>query len=339
MSGNGRLVAYELWDSLYTVPADGSGEPAKLVLDMPADALQPAVERKTYTADADEIAASPDGKQVALVVAGDVFVVARRGKDVASVAASPTVRVTATPARERDVAWSPDGKQLVYASDRHGQLDLFAARPVGREDGGFSRAARLRRDQAHRHARGRVAAALLARRQAAGLRPWARAGWRWRRPTAASRRCSSSTGAQLTFAWSPDSRWLAFSREDRQPTARSSSCRRPVAQAVNVSQHPGVDVEPPWSPDGRRLYWLSRRHARTQDVWAVYLTRADHERSPEEWVQLCEDEEARRRRPGQGRPTSKAQGATTEGAEQAAQPRGAAGRHRPRGHPRARHRW
>ncbi|NLI46838.1 MAG: peptidase S41, partial [Acidobacteria bacterium] len=131
-SADGRLVAYEFWDALYTVAAAGGAEPRRLTLDVPADSLLPAVERKTYTADAEEIVPSPDGKQVALIVAGDVFVVARWPKDAASVAPAPTVRVTTTPARERHVAWSPDGKGLVYASDRDGQLDLYSARPAGR---------------------------------------------------------------------------------------------------------------------------------------------------------------------------------------------------------------
>jgi tricorn protease len=298
VSGNGRLVTYELWESLYTVPADGSGEPVTLVLDMPADALQPSVERKTYTADAEEIVASPDGKQVALVVAGDVFVVARRGKDVASIAASPTVRVTETPAREQDLTWSPDGKQLVYASDRYGQLDLVSARPAGRDDGSFSRSVsfvetRLT-DSAQDESLPRFSPDGKSLAYARG-----RGGLVVAKADGSEARVLFEHWSPVAFAWSPDSRWLAFSREDQAANSEVFVIPAAGGQAVNVSQHPGVDVDPAWSPDGRRLYWLSRRHARTQDVWAVYLTRADHERSPEEWVLLWEDEEARKKPAGE----------------------------------------
>ncbi|HPC82156.1 MAG TPA: S41 family peptidase [Thermoanaerobaculaceae bacterium] len=293
-SENGRLVAYELWDAIWTVPADGSGEPVKLPLDVPADLMQPEIERKTYTDQASEVVPSPDGKQVALVVAGDIFVTARRPKEAASVSAAPTVRVTSTPARERDVAWSPDGKQLVYASDRHGQYDLFAARPAGKPDDSFARATRIEErrltdtpeDESSPQfspdgkklafVRGR-GALLVAKADASD-----------------ARQLFDHFDAP-TFAWSPDGAWLAFSRQDQWANSEVFVVPAQGGAPVNVSQHPGRDTTPVWSPDGRRLYWLSRRHARTMDVWAVYLSRADHERSPEEWLQLFEDEDARKK--------------------------------------------
>lgn len=304
-SENGRLVAYELWDAIWTVAADGSSEPLKLVLDVPADALQPAVERKTYTDEASEVVPSPDGKQVALVVAGDVFVVARRTKDASSVVPAPTVRVTATPARERDVAWSPDGKQLVYISDRDGQPDVFSARPAGRDDGSFVRASRFEekrlvatpddesspvfspdgRRLAFVRGRGSLVVA-----KADGSDP----------------KLLFEHFARPQFAWSPDSAWLAVSCTDQWANSEIFIVAADGGRMVNVSQHPGRDTTPVWSPDGRQLYWLSRRHARTMDVWAVYLTRADHERSLEEWLQVFEDEDARKKNDDKSTPGGKA---------------------------------
>jgi len=295
-SADGRLVAYEFWDALYTVATEGGAEPRRLTLDMPADSLLPAVERKTYTADAEEIAPSPDGKQVALVVAGDVFVVARWPKDAASVAPAPTVRVTATPARERHVAWSPDGKGLVYVSDRDGQLDLYAARPAGRDDGAFVKAGafvetRLTQSPTDefrpKYSPDGKQLAYLADRGTLTVTAADGSG----------ARALLAHWAELEFAWSPDSRWLAVSREDQ--AANSDILILPAAggDAANISQHPGIDTTPVWSPDGRRLYWLSKRHASTLDVWAVYLRRADHERSPEEWQLLFDEEAGKKAKP------------------------------------------
>lgn len=291
---NGRLVAYELWDAIWTVAADGSGEPQKLALDVPADLMQPEVERKTYSDDASEVVPSPDGKQVALVVAGDVFVVARRPKDWTSVSAAPTVRVTATPARERDVAWSPDGKQLVFTSDRHGQHEIFTARPAGRDDGSFVRATRVeekRLTETPVDESGPVFSPdgkLLAFVRGKGSLVVAKAD-------GSDAKALFDHFEAPTFAWSPDSAWLAVSREDQWANSEVFLVPAQGGSMVNVSQHPGRDTTPVWSPDGRRLYWLSKRHARTMDVWATYLTRADDERSPEEWLQLFEDEEARKK--------------------------------------------
>ncbi len=292
-SADGRLAAFELWDAICTVPTIGSGEPRRLAFEVPADALEPPLTRTDMKDEAEQVVVSPDGSQAALVVRGDVYVVARRAKDLTSVAAPPTVRVTTTTGRERDVAWSPDGKQLIFASDRFGQLDLFSVRPADREDGKFYRTqkfaeSRLTTTPEDEHQPsfspdGKLLAYVkgkggLVVANADGSNP-KELFEHWER---------------ITYSWSPDSKWLAFSREDQSYNEEIWIVPAAGGQAVNVSQHPGVDSRPAWSPDGRRLYWLSRRHANRINVWALYLTRADNERTPEEWIELFEEESAKK---------------------------------------------
>ena len=52
---------------------------------------------------------SPDGKQIAFAAVGDIYVMPIDGKP---------VNVTKDPALDTDPAWSPDGSQLVYSSDK-----------------------------------------------------------------------------------------------------------------------------------------------------------------------------------------------------------------------------
>lgn len=56
------------------------------------------------------MAVSPDGKEVAYIYRGEVFV--------SSVDGGMTKQITKTPEQEVSVSFSPDGKSLVYASER-----------------------------------------------------------------------------------------------------------------------------------------------------------------------------------------------------------------------------
>jgi len=59
---------------------------------------------------------SPDGR-LAVSVQGDLWVVSKNGE---------WSHVTAGPAWDREPAWTPDGKSLVFSSDRSGNFDLWS---------------------------------------------------------------------------------------------------------------------------------------------------------------------------------------------------------------------
>lgn len=85
------------------------------------------------------------------------------------------------------------------------------------------------------------------------------------------------------IAWSPDSRYLAYHRDDLnfntevfiQEAAKGS-------EAVNISMHPGSDYGAVWSPDGSKLAFISDRNNDDQDIWFLWLKREDWLKSEEE---------------------------------------------------------
>lgn len=68
--------------------------------------------RQIKSSGATEMAVSPDGKEVAFVLRGDVYVT--------SVEYKTTKQITNTSCQERTVDFAPDGRTLVYASERGG---------------------------------------------------------------------------------------------------------------------------------------------------------------------------------------------------------------------------
>jgi len=81
------------------------------------------------------------------------------------------------------------------------------------------------------------------------------------------------------LSWSPDSRWMSYALHDLYFNSDVYLLKaEPGAQAINASMHPAMDHHPVWSPDGRRVYFLSNRHHRDDDVWFVWLRRSDWEK-------------------------------------------------------------
>ncbi|GAO42831.1 S41 family peptidase [Flavihumibacter petaseus] len=86
----------------------------------------------TVNGGARELAVSPNGKEVAFLFRGDVFVT--------SVEGGVTKRITFTPDAEKSVGFSPDGKSLFYASERGNRWKIYQTR-LRRPDESFFYAA------------------------------------------------------------------------------------------------------------------------------------------------------------------------------------------------------
>lgn len=115
-SENGTLAFS--WDGdLYTMsPGE---EPKKIDVEIIADMYDGDRVKNFTQYGATTMAVSPSGNELAFVIRGDVYVTDAKYKT--------TKRITNTPAQERNVSFSKDGRTLVYDSDRDGYWQLFIA--------------------------------------------------------------------------------------------------------------------------------------------------------------------------------------------------------------------
>lgn len=127
-SSQSGLLCYGYDGEIYTVKE--GAEPQKVNISITTDNAEPSLVRQIRSNGTTEIALSPSGKEVAFVMHGDVYVT--------SVDYKTTKRITDTPQQERNVSFSPDGRALVYASERNGVWQIYQAKIKNASDKNFT---------------------------------------------------------------------------------------------------------------------------------------------------------------------------------------------------------
>ena len=124
MSADGRTLLYRRRFDLVAHDTR-SGQSRDIELYAAGDATASAIERQRLES-AESVAFTADGKQMAFVAGGDVWVMDRILKE--------PVRVTNTIHIERDLVFTEDGARLYYTSDASGEVEIWQA-THDREDG------------------------------------------------------------------------------------------------------------------------------------------------------------------------------------------------------------
>lgn len=130
-------LCYGYDGEIYTLKA--GSEPVKLQVSVVAVDGSDKLQRQVLRSGATEFTVSPSGKEIALIVHGDVYVT--------SVDYTTTKQITDTPEQERNVSFSPDGRSLVYASERGGLWQIYQTSLVKKEEKQFTYATQLKEEQ------------------------------------------------------------------------------------------------------------------------------------------------------------------------------------------------
>jgi len=94
-------------------------EPVQLSIQVQNDGRAGVEKNISVTSTITQFSLSPNGKEIAFINRGEVFVT--------SVEGTQTKRVTNTPQQERHVQWNPDGRSIIYATERGKSWDIYKA--------------------------------------------------------------------------------------------------------------------------------------------------------------------------------------------------------------------
>ncbi len=111
----------------------------KVNIKIVADSNDKDLVRSIRTAGATEICVSPKNKEVAFIMHGDVYVT--------SVDYKTTRQITNTPEQERNISFSPDGRELAYAAERNGVWQIYRTTIVNKAEKQFAYATDLKEEQ------------------------------------------------------------------------------------------------------------------------------------------------------------------------------------------------
>lgn len=280
-------------------PTEGA-TPRAIRVDVRGGARENDAHVEAFTDGATEMAVAPSETELAFVVRGEVFVT--------SVEHGTTRRVTDTPTQERSVTWAPDGKSLYYAGERDGSWNIYRSVLAREGEERFFDATTLREEVVLATADetfqplvspdGKSLAFVRNRDEIAVLDL---AGKAVRTVVPARNEYSYSDG-DMSFAWSPDSAWLAFVYLPHKRWIEDvGAAEVATGRIVNLSQSGYSQGNPHWAPDGSAVAYFTDRYGRRNhgswggdaDLEFVYLTRAAHDRarlSPEQFELLVAKE-------------------------------------------------
>ncbi len=274
MSSDGKVIVYEDNFALWKLDV-ASGKSTEIKLDIASDEKENEVELETISNEVDAFDLSPSSRRAVISARGQIFTIATDRGDITRVAPDKMA------SRNQSPKWSDDGKWLAFVSDRSGRDEIWVSDPEGRTP---KKITDLDNEKG----------ALVWTPDSTALLY-----------TAADRKlysynvgagttavvASSEVGRIGSVAVSPDSKWIAFSKQDR--TLRSHVYIVPIGggdeRHISTDSLLYSESNAIWTADGRYLVFTSLEGASsgiasqggintTMALWVLSLR--DQERDP-----------------------------------------------------------
>ena len=256
MGSNGTLC-YTYDGEIYTQKQ--GDKPQKVKIDIIRDD-QNTIADLNFSNGATSATVSPDGKQVAFIVRGEVFVT--------SADYNTTKQITHTPAREAGLTFSPDNRTLAYASERNGNWELYMAKIARKEEANFPNATAIEEevllpsDKTERtypqfSPDGKELAFIEDRNRLMVLNLETK---KVRQVTDGS--TWFSTGGGFDYSWSPDGKWftLEFIGNRHDPYSDIGMVSAQGGKIINLTNSGYTNGSPRWVLDGNAILFITERY-------------------------------------------------------------------------------
>lgn len=242
---------------------------------------------------ADEFTVSPDGKKIAFVAGGDVFVMPADDNAV-------PYQVTNTVGEECSPVWSPDSNHIAFTTRMHGVVSAMDLRPLAE---GEPPVALGYRDvpngvsNLHMDGYGRLWGAVAEESIQVVLD-----GVDWgggKRPDVLTQQIKGNfhgwTLGEGNFSISPDNEWALFEQANPNYDDHVILAHTVTGEAHAISHLFGSASHPRFSSDGKRVVFINNQEG-DYDVWQIDLTLEDQEFKEDDLGKLFKKEEKKEKK-------------------------------------------
>ena len=302
------LLCYTYNGEIYT---QKNGEkPKKLNITLTRDD-EAVIADLSFSSGARQSVVSKDGKQIAFVVRGEVFVT--------STEYSTTRRISQTAGAEGDVDFAPDGRTVAYASERNGNWQLYTASIVRDEDLNFANATLIKEESVFPE---------LPALKLDGKPDFSQVERRYPKYSPDGKKLAFiedriklkvvdlktkkvtqvtdgskwyNQGGGFEYEWSPDGKWfvIGYIANRRDPYQDMGIVSAEGGEIHPITQSAYISGNPRWVMDGKAILFESERYGMRshaswgsqQDVFLAFLTQDSYDRyrlSPEDYALLKE---------------------------------------------------
>ena len=284
MSADGKTIVFEHDFGISKLDV-ASKRVTPLKFDIAAETQESLSEVRDFNSQADDYDLAPNSRRIVVSTHGEIFT--------APVEEGDLRQITDTPWRDQNVEYSPDGKWIAFISDRSGREELYVTAVDGAGE-----AQKLTDIDALKFAYiwspdsthiafiasdNKLRTVNVATKQVKELD-------------------SSPYGNYSSGDWSPDGKWIAFSKPDHTRTGDVYLIPATGGEARKVTWDAASDGNTRFSPDGRKLYFVRLDGTPggggqnfSAQIYSITLERL--ERDPDDPEERAEAEAAQAERP------------------------------------------
>ncbi len=308
ISADGRTIVFEHDFGIEKLDV-ASKRVTPLKFDIGAETEESLTEVRDFNSQMDDFELAPNSRRIVLSVHGEVFTVPVEEGDLR--------QITDNPARDRAVSYSPDGKWIAFISDRSGREELYVVAADGAgEPQKLTDIDALKFGYDWSPDSTQIA--------------FTSSDDKLRTVTVANKEVKELSASHYGNiggpAWSPDGKWIAYSKPDVTRTSDIYIVASAGGEEHRATFESFSEVGPLFSPDGRKLYFerndstsFSQGDRPSIQLYSVTLEHLD--RDPDDPEERAEAEAAQAETAPGGGDMSAAMGARRQGGGQRQPPK------------------